>query len=122
MKLKAGQEKRKLPYSNKSFYACDIDFVLVAKFPFRIVAFLDYKGKSERITFSEVIAYNNLITIAPLYVIRSNNAKKGPFDIWNYLHGDPKPEPPVIKDELVRQCETWQDFEEWECSLREKGY
>lgn len=41
----------------KQFYACDLDFVLVAKFPYRIISFLDYKKLRENITFSEVITF-----------------------------------------------------------------
>ena len=44
----------------QSYYACDLDFILVAKYPFRIIAFIDYKKHSDKITFSEVIAYNEL--------------------------------------------------------------
>lgn len=120
--LKGSESRDQFKYLHKKldkkFYACDIDFVLVDKYPFRIVAFLDYKGRFEKVTFSEVIAYNYLLTIAPLYIIRSRDVETGPFDIWSYLGGDPQPEPPVIKDELVRQCESWNDLGEWEHELR----
>jgi hypothetical protein len=47
----------------ETFYACDLDFVLVEKdFP-GIVAILDYKQPGDTVTFSEALAYNRLVEL-----------------------------------------------------------
>jgi hypothetical protein len=101
-----------------SFYACDLDFIFVAKFPYRIVAFLDYKRMSDGATFSEVIAWNDLMALRPVFIIRSDNPELGPFSIYRFMGGDPAPEPPICDFQSIRQCETWEDLGEWEQELR----
>ncbi len=103
---------------SKKFYACDLDFILVAKCPFHIVAFLDYKKGREPITFSEVIAYNILKQIAPVFIIRGGKPETGPFKIFKYNNGNPSPEPPIVDLVLIRHCESWTDFGDWEQELR----
>jgi hypothetical protein len=111
------EHKKRAP---KSFYACDLDFVLVAKFPSaHIVAILDYKKPRDNVSFSEVIAYNELSKHIPLYIIRGNDPKRGPFIIERYDSGDHRPEPPIVNTTPIRQCESWQDLAEWEKTLRE---
>lgn len=104
---------------NKNYWACDIDFCLVEKKPnARIIAFLDMKYVGEKVTFSEVIAYNSLIKTANLYVVYAKDIVKGVFDIWQYDGGDWHPEPPIIKAHKIREIKNWIDFEEWEKELR----
>ncbi len=114
------KQKHKVVLNNK-FYACDLDFVLVAKYPFRIVAFLDYKRGREGITFSEVVAYNVLLQIAPIYIIRGNDPETGPFQIYKYNWSDPVPEPPNVELIPIRQCEGWPELGNWERELRKQG-
>jgi len=99
-------------------YACDLDFVLVSKYPPGIAAFLDFKKPNDYITFSEVLAYNALIKIAPLYIVKAVNPEIGPFEIFQYQGGDWRPEPPVV--ELVNEfyCKDWAEFAQWEARLR----
>lgn len=106
----------------KQFYACDLDFVLIAKEPYRIISFLDYKKLRENITFSEVIAYNILKQIAPVYIVRGKDPEKGPFVVWEFKNGDPKPDPPTVELELIKQCETWAVLEIWEMELRNSSF
>jgi hypothetical protein len=97
--------------------------VLVAKSPFRIVAFLDYKRLYDRVTYSEVIAYNilNDSEIAPIYIVRSRQPVDGPFLISRYEWGDPVPNPPTWEETPLRQCGTWADLADWECEIRRGG-
>ena len=102
------------------FYACDLDFILVAKFPARIVAVIDYKKGQEKITFSEVIAYNELVKHFPLFIIQGKDTEDGPFIIEQYIKGDWKPNPCIVEVQTIRQCESWEDLVEWENKLRSK--
>lgn len=112
--------KRMMP---RSFYACDLDFVLIAKYPNRIVAFLDYKNKSDSVSFSEVVAYNELIKQAPLFIIicKKDDIEKGPFHVFQYLGGDPKPEPPEVNMNLILNCFSWTELAIWEKEIRNNG-
>lgn len=107
--------KRNCP---NSFYACDLDFILVAKYPFRLVAFIDYKKLFDKVTFAEAIAYNELKLVKPVYIIRSRVPESGPFFITRYEYGNPKPDPPDIKVSPVKECKDWQELSDWEDSLR----
>jgi hypothetical protein len=100
------------------FYATDIDFCFVGKYPQGIIAILDYKKFGETVKFSEVIAYNELMKSAPIYIVKGENPAKGPFEIVRYLGGDPRPEPPVIKTELIEKVSGWDEFGKWEENLR----
>lgn len=104
---------------NRRFYACDLDFVLVEKYPFRIVAFLDFKKPFESITFAEVIGYNALSPVAPIYIVRSRDPENGPFSITRFICGDPKPDPPVVEELPIASCETWEEYGASEKDLRQ---
>lgn len=102
---------------DKTLYACDLDFVLIAKTPVPdIVAAIDYKQHGDGISFSEVIAYNSLIRRGiPVFIV-SGEAASGAFIIHEYLgghHGKPT-------SRLSEICRTsgWSEFEEWELTLR----
>jgi hypothetical protein len=103
---------------DKVFYACDIDFCLVGKYPPRIVAYLDVKTMGDTVTFSEVIAYNELIKLAPLYLVYSENIECGVFGIWKYTGGDWHPDPPIINSKKILDCNNWNEFYAWERELR----
>lgn len=98
------------------FYAVDADLVLVEKDPPGVVAIVDYKHPNDRITFAEVIAYNAMTQYVPVYIVCG--LPSGPFDIFRYLGGDPRPDPPAVRLELVRTCRDWREFEAWERELR----
>jgi len=108
-------------HAPSSFYACDLDFVLVIKYPSAsIKAFLDYKRFSENITFSEVIAYNQLLKTAPIFIIRGNDPEHGAFYIQQYKGGDWHPNPPKTELIEVAKCPTWAELVEWERKLRQE--
>ena len=44
----------------------------------------------------------------------------GPFDVFRYLEGDPAPDPPTVRLELVRTCQDWAEFARFEAELRER--
>jgi len=103
---------------SRRLYGCDLDYICVDKYPYRIVCFYDYKSQYEAITFSEVIAFNVLKDLVPVFIVRSRNPETGPFVIFKYEGGDPSPEPPTYSLTLLRQCETWVDFQQWEEQIR----
>jgi hypothetical protein len=120
--LKGSPSRNGFKYLHKKlsrrFYACDLDFILVGKSPYRIIAFLDYKRQTEPLTFSEIIAFNELKKLAPVFIVRSNNVEQGPFQILRFEGGDPTPDPPVYNLTAIHYCKTWQDLEDWEAGVR----
>ncbi len=102
------------------FYACDGDLVLVHKFPPGTVAYFDFKTTQDKITFSEVIQYNEWMTTAPVYIVESDNPQTGPFTITRYMGGDWKPNPPTWNPGEVRYCATWIEFARFERELRDE--
>lgn len=114
---KRDQFKRMHKEIGKEFWACDLDFVLVEKYPVPdIVAVLDYKD-GEEITFSEVISYNALLHRGINIYIVDGDAKTGVFKIQRYVgghHGRPD-------FRLIPECETksWDEFKTWEQKIRD---
>lgn len=105
---------------DKTFYAFDLDFVLVEKEPLGIVAFVDFKTPLDRITFAEVLGYESLKVIAPIYVIESSDPENGPFVVSEYKGGDFKPEPPSVDLRWIGEFADWAALEGWERALRER--
>ena len=112
--------KQKHKELNSRFYATDADFCLISKEPPGTVAYLDYKGPGDRVTFTEAIQYNEWMKQAPVYIIEGDNPKTGPFRIRRYLGADWKPEPPKVnyQDEMI--AKDWQELGEWESELRQE--
>jgi hypothetical protein len=106
--------KKKMP---SSFYACDLDLILVQKPP-QIIAFIDFKKKGDIIQFSEVLAYNILQAVAPVYIVRGDSPENGPFQVYRYLDGNYIPDPPHVSLEITTYCPDWQSLREWEAILR----
>jgi hypothetical protein len=100
------------------FYASDVDLVLVDKAEPGIVAFFDCKAPGEPISFAEVIAYEELVPIAPLYVVEVDDPRTGPFTVARYVRGDWGPSPPVVELEPVARLADWRAFLGWELELR----
>lgn len=100
---------------------CDLDFVIVEKNPDCIVAFKDVKRVGEAVTFAEVIAYNQLLRIAPLYLLYTAGEEAltaGQFEVRRYLGGNRGPNPPTIRTELYARLDSWADYRLWEQALR----
>lgn len=118
-----GSEKRDLfkfwhKKLNKRFYATDADLCLVSKFPPGTVAYLDYKGSGEGVTFAEAIQYNEWMPQAPVYIVEGRDPEEGPFVIRRYLGADWGPEPPLVNYGETVTAEDWAEFERWEGDLR----
>lgn len=103
---------------SKKFWAADADLCLVEKQPPGVVAYLDYKTTTDGVTFSEVILYNQWMTIAPVYIVQGDN-ENGSFAIYRYLGGDHRPDPPTVHTEMDCATSTWDDFARWEEKLRD---
>ncbi len=101
---------------------CDLDFAIVEKNPDCIVAFKDVKRVGEAVTFAEVIAYNWLLRLAPvflLYTAGPEALEAGRFEVRRYLGGNRGPNPPTIATELVARLASWEQYREWEQALRD---
>ncbi len=101
---------------------CDLDFMIVEKNPDGIVAFMDVKRPGENVTFAEVIGYNALLRIAPLYLLYTNGPEAleaGRFEVQRYLGGNRGPNPPTIRTELYARLNSWEEFRRWEQALRD---
>lgn len=107
--------KKRLP---RSCYGIDIDFALIEKSPPGIVAILDYKRPGDKVTFSEVIAYNALAQHWWVFIVEGQDPEKGPFVARQYLDGDWRPDVPVVRYGQEYHLETWADFGAWEKWLR----
>jgi|GEM_PF-3826200 len=136
-KQRKGSESRDLfKYLHKTllpgqFYALDSDFELVEKYPIPfIVARLDFKLKGDIISFSEAIAYNQLVVIPepyriPVYIIEAYHPFIGVdscehrFAIYRYEYADWRPDPPAVRKKLLLEDLTWGQLDEWENALRE---
>ena len=111
------RHKQELP---GSYYALDVDLILVSKFPPGVVAYLDYKKSADSVTFTEALYYNSRLTEAPVFIVESDDPEVGPFSIYRYLGGDTKPEPPDVQIELVDKFDDWAGFKIWEGVLRQE--
>lgn len=118
----AFKQWHKPPNMPNDFYACDLDFVLVVKKPIaRIVAILDYKRDGEGVTFSEVIAYNNLTDAGwPIYLVSTepDMPPYATFTVVQYVSGDWRPDPPKCELATVLTRVTHDVFRAWEAGLR----
>lgn len=109
----------------RPFYAVDLDLVFVEKTPIPgVVAVLDYKQPNDRVSFSEVLLYNKLLEVGiPVFVVISAWCKNqdppfNNFAIFRYCSGDHRPEPPLVDLETIHHSLTFEEFVEWEGSLR----
>jgi len=120
--LKGSEKRDTFKQSHKSlhpsFYACDIDFCLVSKYPPGIVALFDYKDFNDSVTFSEALAYNKFMEIAPVYVIQASNPETGPFILRRYCGANWKPEPPDVKYGPPLRLADWPAVGLWQRELR----
>ena len=100
---------------HKSLYACDVDLCLVNFSPPGIVAFLDYKTKIDGITKTEILVYNILMKIAPIYIVQGD-ADIADFVITKYKGGNSKER--TCKRDWVVRTYGWEEYEVWEKELR----
>lgn len=115
--VKRDEFKRHHKDLSPSLYACDLDFVLLAKEPVPdIVAALDYKADNDEIQFSEVIAYNALTRRGIQVFIVQGDSETGTFCISRYEGGHHRE--PRYKTTIVKTTSNWNEFEAWEFSIR----
>lgn len=103
----------------KTAYGLDLDFLLVEKSPPGIVAGIDFKLGRDAVSFAEVIAYNKFVALGlPLYIVESTIEFKL-FTIKRYISGDWKPNPPIVRMQIVFVDGSAVDYWKWEQGLRE---
>jgi len=103
----------------RDLYASDADFVLISKTPPGVVAYVDYKTRLDRVTFTEAILYNEWMVTRPVYIIVGQDPVKGPFDVYRYEGGDWRPEPPEVKWRQILRCDDYERLTDWERNLRQ---
>lgn len=105
-------------------YATDLDFVLIEKFPYRIAAVIDYKTLGDKISFAEVVAYNEFLKAGwPVYIIQG--PAEPPFNnlsVYEYEGGDPVPNPPIYNLRTVAENMSETEYWTWEMWLRESAH
>lgn len=109
------------------FYACDIDFCLVAKEPQpHIVAVIDYKEPGDDISFTEVIVYNRLIRRGlPVFIVEGQTSitdtekDDQSFDILQYQWGNLYSRPAEAFTKTVETGIGWDAFFDWEQEIRD---
>jgi len=104
----------------RGFYAADLDLVLVADRPPRLVAFLDCKQPGEALSFTELVTYNRLMDVAPIYIVEVRDAARGPFTIKRFRGATITAPglPHLWQLEFVLTCMGWAAFRVWEAALR----
>ena len=117
------------------FHALDVDFEFIDKCGTTpcspepaIIARIDFKLPGDYIKYSEVVAYNWMITRGvPVYIIECSNpdfvdihSDEHRFEIRRY-HGGDFHDPPDTMQKTVARNLTWQQLFEWERCLREGG-
>jgi hypothetical protein len=121
--------KQRLP---SNFYALDIDLAFVEKNHHdgqrdpHITAVADFKRPSDRIKFTQALAYSRFLHHGiPVYIIKSQSDQfnkklrsQHRFDVYRYDGGDYRPSPPECDTTLVEKSLTWSELEEWESQLR----
>lgn len=121
-KLKGSEKRDIFKWAHKQLgnglYATDADLCLISKYPPGTVAYLDFKGSGEGITFAEVIQYNQWMQQAPVFIIEGRDPEHGPFAVKRYLGGDWQPHPPTVNLEHELDADDWQEFGQWERRLR----
>lgn len=115
---------------SSEFYALNSDLELVEKYPIPfVVARLDFKLEGDTISFSEAIAYNQLVSMPepyriPVYIIEAKRPFVGVkttehrFNVYEYKYADWRPNPPRVIRKLLYQNLTWEELGEWEARLR----
>ncbi len=110
---------------NSSFYASDVDLVLVHKAPAGIVGVIDYKDPQtgdQQVTFAAAITYNVFIQFGiPVFIVKVTPPFNDVFTIIEYLGGDWRPNPPNCNLRILRESVSAKDFWQWETNLR-SGY
>jgi len=103
------------------FYATDADFCLVSKYPPGTVAYLDYKGSGDGVTFAEAIQYNKwVLEGTPVYIIEGRRPETGPFTVKRYLWANWRPDPPDVIYGKAIVAENWAALGNWERELRKE--
>lgn len=116
----------------KQYWALNSDLELVEKSPVPfVVARLDFKMEPDSISFTEAISYQRFITMPmpytiPVYIIVTSRDFKNEdvphdkhrFRVEKLLSADYRPDPPIVKTEVVADNLTWSQLGQWEGSLR----
>lgn len=110
------------------FWSCDVDLVFIEKSPSPApVAVIDYKLRDgetdypDKPRFTEIIKYNWYIKNGvPVFIVKSDVDLRS-FDIYEYLEGNWKPDPPTGRMRIVMENASAKDFESWEWRIRGYG-
>jgi hypothetical protein len=102
-----------------NLYATDLDLVLVSHKPRKhIVAFLDFKSGAPEITWSEAVAYEVFLNIAPVY-LACGDPGTGKFEIFSITRIWFEGLVHCYETRLVAYPKNWKEYEKWEMGIRE---
>ncbi|NJO00033.1 MAG: hypothetical protein HC875_40940 [Anaerolineales bacterium] len=108
----------------KDLIATDLDFVLVSDSGLApgIIAVLDYKRPEDKLSFTEIIAYNQLVEFGiPIYVIVAeylDGKLSEKFTIRQYFTGNPRKLEDVQLSEPILMNASRDEYERWERRIR----
>lgn len=126
-KLKGSPSRDEFKYWHKnalpqSYYGCDLDYLCVTKSPLPgIIAAFDYKESNDSISFTEVIAYNDLNAKGiAVYIVQSTaRSDFASFNVSLFIKGNHLPNPPTYETQVLLKDATQEQFIEWEGKLRQ---
>ena len=102
--------------------ATDLDLLLVEKNPDGIVANLDVKVGDDSVTFSEVIAYNDLRKLGKqIFIVHAAteaDLEGYRFTVSEYLGGNRGPNPPIVTLGPAFLINGFDEWSAWEIKLR----
>lgn len=101
----------------RNLYGSDLDYSLVEFQPEGIAGFIDFKKDHDCISTTEVILYNTISFIAPVFIVQGDDLENGRFDIYRYYLTDIKSEKPLA--EKITSVENWHEYEQWEILIRQ---
>lgn len=138
--IKGSQSRDEFKFWHKQkrgqYYGGDFDFWLVEKVVYKgkayggIAAIVDFKMENDKLTFAEVMAYEDLLSNGyKVFIVRSNIQKRKnglidkknsftTFTIEKYISGNWKPDDVPVKTEIVLRNGSENDYWKWEDNIR----
>lgn len=95
------------------YYGLDVDFALLDRAG-KFLAFIDVKHPRDELTWAELRAYEQLDSVAPVYIVVSADTENGPFRVREWKPGCRQ----VVDCRDSFLAGDWADLVAWEAAIR----